>query len=257
MIDKKIIADLYPHRGRIFRFFWPFTHAIVTNFCVTIGYFYFNVLNKTIVVGKENVPRGPNTLLMSNHQSMIDSFLIGLSVYYPESLFRPSLIPWNPAAEENLYRNAFTGWLSDNWKCIPIKRGRKDVSAIFKIGKALKTGPLLLFPEGTRSRDGEIKPGRGGTGFMILETQPVVIPVCIDGMHKVLPIGSSFPRCFKRIFVFYGEPIDFSEFRDKEKNRDTARLAIDKVMAKIRELKSDIEARKQNAGLAKQNVNLM
>ena len=67
---------------------------------------------------------------------MIDSFIVGISVYYPESLIRPRLIPWNPAAEENLYKKPLVGWFADNWKCIPVKRGRKDVSAIFKIGKA-------------------------------------------------------------------------------------------------------------------------
>lgn len=240
MIDKKLIKDIYPHRGPIFRFFWPFTHVLITNFCVTLGYVYFHILNKTIVIGKENVPRGPNTLLMSNHQTMIDSFLIGLSVYYPESLIRPSLIPWNPAAEENLYRNPIVGWLSDNWKCIPVKRGRKDVSMIFKIGRALKTSPLLLFPEGTRSRDGEIKKGRGGSGLMILESRPKVIPICIDGMHRILPIGSMFPGLFKRIYIYYGKEVDLSEFENVEKNRESAQNVIDKVMTEIRALKSEI-----------------
>ncbi len=245
MVDRQTLASFYPHRSSIFRFFWPFTHAVVTNITVTIGYFFFNFLNRTTVVGREHVPRGPNTLLMSNHQTMIDSFIVGLSVYYPESLIRPGLIPWNPAAEENLYKKPLVGWLADNWKCIPVKRGRKDVSAIFKIGKALRFAPVLLFPEGTRSRSGKIRDGRGGAGLMILENKPTVIPVCIDGMDQVLPIGASFPRIFKRIRIHYGKPVDLSEFLDREKNRETAQLLMGTIMDRIRGLKEEIEASKK------------
>ena len=111
---------------------------------------------------------------------------------------------------------------------------------IFKIGRALKTSPLLLFPEGTRSRDGEIKKGRGGSGLMILESRPKVIPICIDGMHRILPIGSMFPGLFKRIYIYYGKEVDLSEFENVEKNRESAQNVIDKVMTEIRALKSEI-----------------
>lgn len=245
MADHQTLASFYPHRSRIFRFFWPLTHAVITNITVTMGYIFFRLLNRTIVVGREHVPRGPNTLLMSNHQTMIDSFVVGLCAYYPESLIRPGLIPWNPAAEENLYRTRLVGWLADNWKCIPIKRGRKDVSAIFKIGRALRLGPVLLFPEGTRSRDGEIGDGRRGAGLTILETNPTVVPVCIDGMHRVLPVGASMPRMFQRIYVRYGRPLDLSEFQGRQKNRETAALLMSRVMDSIRQLKEEIEQSKQ------------
>ena len=244
MVDRQTLAAFYPHRSRIFRFFWPFTHAVITNFTVTVGYVFFRVLNRTTVVGREHVPRGPNTLLMSNHQTMIDSFVVGICAYYPESLIRPKLIPWNPAAEENLYKTWLVGWLADNWKCIPIKRGRKDVSAIFKIARALRFGPVLLFPEGTRSRSGRIGDGRRGAGLMILESNPTVVPVCIDGMDRVLPIGSSVPRVFQRIQVRFGRPVDLSEFQDRQKNRETAALLMDKVMESIRQLQEEIERSK-------------
>jgi 1-acyl-sn-glycerol-3-phosphate acyltransferase len=243
--DRQTLASFYPHRSKLFRFFWPFTHALITNITVTFGYVFFKLLNKTIVVGREHVPRGPNTLLMANHQTMIDSFVVGIAAYYPASLIRPQLIPWNPAAEENLYKTRVVGWLADNWKCIPIKRGRKDLSAIRKIGTALRFGPVLLFPEGTRSRSGAIGDGRGGAGLMILETNPTVVPVCIDGMDKVLPIGASLPRIFKRIYIRYGKPIDLTEFRGLQRNRETAVLLMRKIMDSIRSLKQEIEESKQ------------
>jgi len=235
---------LYSDRSPLFRFFWPVTQYLITGLSVTLGYIYFRLLNKTTVIGRKNVPQQPNTLLLSNHQTMIDSFLLGLCGYYPVCLIRPSLMPWNPAAEENFYRNPILAWVADNWKCIPIKRGRKDLKAIFRIAEGLRTSPCTFFPEGTRSRTGNIGRGRPGAGFLILETWPAVVPVCIDGMDKVLPIGSFFPRFFKQIYIDYGKPIDLSEFKGRENSKETAQLVIDKVIEAIKVLQREIQQMK-------------
>ena len=79
---------------------------------------------------------------------------------------------------------------------------------------------------------------------MIRETWPAVVPVCIDGMDKVLPIGSSFPRFFKRIYIYFGRPLDLSEFKGRKTDRETAQEVIDKVMEAIRALKIEIQKMK-------------
>jgi len=238
-VHDEVIA--LPERGWLWRSTWPVTHYIITNFSVTLGYLFFHLLNRTVVIGRENVPRRPNTLLLSNHQTMIDSFLVGLCAYYPESLVWPSLMPWNPAAEENFFRTRFLAWLADNWKCIPIRRGRKDVGAIFRMAEALKVSPMMLFPEGTRTRDGSLGRPRPGAAYLILETRPTVIPVCIDGMDKVLPVGSIFPRLFKRIYVCYGKPLDLSEFYGRERSKEVLRAVMNRVMEAIRDLCQEIQ----------------
>ncbi|MFQ5707921.1 MAG: lysophospholipid acyltransferase family protein [bacterium] len=232
--------------GWLFRLTWPVTHYLITNISVMIGYIFFHFFNHTTVIGRRNVPQKPNTLLLSNHQSMIDSFLVGMFAFFPRSLINSSLLPWNPAAEENFYRSRFLAWLADNWKCIPIKRGRKDVGAIFRMAEALKSSPMTLFPEGTRSRDGSIGRARGGAGMLILETQPCVIPVCIDGMDKLLPIGSIFPRLFKRIYVNYGRPLDFSDFYGQHTSKEVAQAIMDRVMEAIRNLQAEIDRMKKS-----------
>lgn len=232
------------NRGWLFRLTWPFTHYLITNFSVTVGFIFFHFFNRTTIIGKKNIPKAANTLLLSNHQSMIDSFLVGMFAFYPRSLIKPSILPWNPAAEENFYRNPVLAWIADNWKCIPIKKGRKDVGAIFKMAVALRKGPMTLFPEGTRSRDGSIGKPRGGAGMLILETRPTVIPVCIDGMDKLLPIGSIFPRIFKRIYIYYGKPIDLSEFYEKEKSKEVARAIMNHVMDRIRTMRTELKEMK-------------
>jgi 1-acyl-sn-glycerol-3-phosphate acyltransferase len=194
----------------------------------------FFVLNRTTVVGREHVGEARNTLLLSNHQSMLDSFLVGLGVFYPQSWLRPHLIPWNPAAAENFYRTPILAWLADNWKCISVRQGRRDLHALHRMIEVLPSGVMTLFPEGTRSRTGAVGAGQAGPALLILATRARVIPVAIQGMQRVLPIGSKVPRLFKRIYVTYGPPVDYEEFLAQPRSRETAQALMDRVMAAIR-----------------------
>ena len=233
-----------PRRGRLFRLLWPLTHYLVTNLTVTLFWIFFFVLNRTRVYGREHVGTARNTLLLSNHQSMIDSFLVGLVAYYPRSWWRPYLIPWNPAAVENFYRNPVLAWLADQWKCIPVRPGRRDLHALRRMIEVLPRGVMTLFPEGTRTRTGAVGPGRPGAGLLILATRPRVIPVAIEGMRDVLPIGRARPRLFRRIDVMYGPPVDYAEFLDWPRDRATAQALVDKVMERIRAQHAELRRRR-------------
>ncbi len=227
-------AHTPPRRGRLFRLLWPVTSYLVTNLTVTVFWVFFFVLNRTTVTGRRNVGTERNTLLLSNHQSMLDSFLVGLAAYYPRSLVQPRLLPWNPAAAENFYRTPILAWLADNWKCIWVQPGRRDLHALHRMIQVLPSGVMTLFPEGTRTGDGSVGRGQAGTGLLILATRARVIPVTIEGMREVLPIGTSVPRIFKRIRVAYGPPVDYADFLAQPRTRETAQALIDRVMAAIR-----------------------
>jgi len=67
-----------------------------------------------------------------------------------------------------------------------------------------------------------------------MSARPKVIPVAIDGMEQVLPIGSYFPRFFKHIYVSYGPPFDYSDFLGKPRAKETCQELVDRVMAQIR-----------------------
>ena len=242
------------HRGGLFHFFWPLTRYVVTHLAVTtVGTLIFFVLNRTRIIGRENVPRTRNTLLLSNHQSMIDSFLIGMCAFYGPSLFKPYLVPWNLAAEENFYANPFLAWWSDQCKCIPVRRGRRDLKALKRMARALRGGTMVLFPEGTRSRDGTIGKGRPGAGIVMLENRPTIVPVVIDGMDKVLPIGKFLPRVGKRIHVVFGKPFDYSHYQDMNPSKEASEAVVEELMVVLRaqladlrgQLNEETEARKK------------
>jgi 1-acyl-sn-glycerol-3-phosphate acyltransferase len=223
-----------PRRSRLFRLLWPVTSYLVTNITVTCFGVLFFIFNRTTVLGRDNVGEQPNTLLLSNHQSMLDSFLVGMGAFFPQSWLKPRLIPWNPAAAENFYRTPILAWLADNWKCIWVREGRRDLHALHRMTEVLPHGVMTLFPEGTRTRDGSVGDGRPGPGLLILATWPRVIPVAIEGMRDVLPIGCRVPRVGKRIYVSYGKPIDYAEFLTLPRTRETAQALMDRVMEAIR-----------------------
>jgi len=225
---------------------WSISSYIVTNLVTICWFLFFRFCNKTTILGKENIPLKPNTLLLSNHQTMIDSFPVGLFAFFPYTLIRPSLIPWNPAAEENFFGSPLVAWLFSNMKCIPIRPGRKDSGALFKMARALKCGPMTIFPEGTRSRNGVIGKGRGGAGMLILETQPAIIPVCISGMDSVLPIGAVVPRIGKKVYISYGKPMDLSMYYERGKSKEVAVALVAHIMDEIRSLNEEIEDLKKN-----------
>src|SRR3989442_9364074 len=153
---------------------------------------------------------------------MLDSCCVGLAAYYPRSLLQPRLLTWNPAAAENFYRTPILAWLADNWKCIWVQPGRHDLHALHRMIQVLPRGVMTLFPEGTRTRDGSVGRGQAGTGLLILATRAGVIPVAIQGMREVLPIGKSTPRGVKRITVTYGPPGDYADFLAQPGTRETA-----------------------------------
>ena len=222
------------HRGRLFNAVWPFTRWVLSNVTATAGAVLFFGLERTEIIGRRNVPRARNTLLLANHQSLIDSFLIGFGAFYGPSFFRPWLVPWNPAAEENFYKNAYQAWWSDHWKCIPIAPGRRDMRALYRMIRALGSGTMILFPEGTRSRSGRVGRGRPGAGLVALADHPTIVPVTIEGMQEVLPIGAAWPKPFKRVTIVYGPPLDYEEFIGEERTKENAQAIVDRAIAVIR-----------------------
>src|SRR5712691_994628 len=242
------LAQHAPRRGKLFHLLWPVTSYVVTNVTVTLFWLVFFVFNWTVVIGRRNVGEERNTLLLSNHQSMLDSFLVGLAAFYPQSWLRPHLMPWNPAAAENFYKNPVLAWLADNWKCIWVREGRRDLHALHRMIQVLPHGVMTLFPEGTRSRDGSVGPGRAGPGLLILAARPRVIPVAIDGMNDVLPIGCYVPRIFKRISVSYGPPVDYAEFLAMPRTRETAQALIDRVMEAMQVQHAELRRRRTEGG---------
>lgn len=183
---------------------------------------YARVLNRFEISGSENIPKSGGVLLLSNHISAYDVMFLPTAV----KTVCPLQMVWAPAKEE-LFKNFFLGAVFSSWGAFPVKRGR-DVRAGKKLGELLQTEKVMLFPEGTRNKDGRLGKGNRGVGKLIYEHQPVVIPVSLSGVNhwKVMGVGQQGR-------IHFADPLDFSELLQLDDCKETHILMVEKVMAEI------------------------
>jgi len=188
-----------------------------------IGWWLFKIRNKLVVNGKENIPQSTGILFLSNHQSLIDSLVIAYALFKPWDIVkRFSQIPWNAAAWENFFKKPSRRMFSYFLKTIPVYRGGKMETINKNISdykNILKESNLLLFFEGTRSRNGEIGDCRYGPAKIIFDQKPICIPIRLYGMDKVMPISVGFKwhkiRGGQKVYINIGKPIIFNSFEIK------------------------------------------
>ncbi|MFG6118474.1 MULTISPECIES: lysophospholipid acyltransferase family protein [Thalassobacillus] len=166
------------------------------------------------VVGKKNIPKEGPVIICSNHISNLDPPVVGITsgrnIHF--------------MAKEELFKNKFFGKILRKVHAFPVKRGMKDRNALRGGLKILEQNETLgLFPEGTRSKNGEIGQGLAGAGFFALRSEAWIVPCAIIGPYKP----------FKRLWVVYGKPIDMSSYRE---NKASARETTDMIMKEIEKL---------------------
>jgi 1-acyl-sn-glycerol-3-phosphate acyltransferase len=116
--------------------------------------------------------------------------------------------------------------------CIPIDRDRGDVAAVRAILRLLKEGKrTLVFPEGTRSKDGKLQPARGGLGLIIAKTLAPVVPVRIFGSYDALPRSGGIH--FTQVTMVVGKPLIFTKADLGADERLAYQVLSDRVMAAI------------------------
>jgi 1-acyl-sn-glycerol-3-phosphate acyltransferase len=120
---------------------------------------------------------------------------------------------------------------------IPVERDGNDMTALREVIKKVKAGNgIVLFPEGTRSKDGNLQPGRAGIGLVISKTGAPVLPVRIFGAYDAFPKNAKHLH-FSQITVVLGEPIHFSEEELSDPSRDAYQKLSNRVMSAIGSLK--------------------
>ena len=197
--------------------------------CILLCLIVFRILNRTEIKGKENIPRKGGMLVMVNHVSALDSWLIG-PIFFP----RAALFP----AKAELFKNPLLSVLFRGWGAFPVIRGRHNIRAMEKIVDLANHNIVVIHPEGTRSRSGEIGTGTRGVGKIIYESSSPVIPICTSGMEKFLPTGKYFPSFFKSLRINIGKSIDPNQYKNLPPEKDTYRQIVDELMFEIRKLKN-------------------
>jgi 1-acyl-sn-glycerol-3-phosphate acyltransferase len=177
------------------------------------------------IYGRENlIEQGP-AILASNHASFLDPPLVGVAcrkeVFY--------------LARKTLFEKPVLGLLLPRINCIPVDRDRGDVGAVRTLLRLLKEGKrVVVFPEGTRSRDGNLQPARGGLGLIIAKSLAPVVPVRIFGSYAALPRSGGIH--FSQVTVVVGKPLIFTKADIGTDERSAYQSLSDRVMAEIARL---------------------
>lgn len=169
--------------------------------------------------GKENIPKDTNCIFASNHRTNADPPLISCGLKGRHSFM----------AKEELFENKLFGWLIRNLGAFPVSRGKGDMAVLDMAVERLENGSnLMIFPEGTRSKDGKVHRGHSGAAVIAARSGKPVIPVGIVFGEKL--------KFRTKIRIKYGEPInpaDYVEVSDTPNPRQLVKLK-NRYMADIK-----------------------
>ncbi|HME36960.1 MAG TPA: lysophospholipid acyltransferase family protein [Candidatus Sulfotelmatobacter sp.] len=198
---------------------------------------FFRYYSRLTVAGKDHLPASP-FILCSNHTSHADSAV----------LMTASGLPFSSFALLGASDYFFDSWrrrflVSRFMNVIPIDR-RAQTKALQRClamcEDFLHRGNLILYPEGTRSPDGEIQSFKKGAGMFVVDLGVPVVPALIEGAHRILPKGEFMPRPGP-VSVRFGEPIMFeAKHSDPRGGRGSRRAAVELLEQRIRELKTSL-----------------
>ena len=138
-------------------------------------------------------------------------------------------------AKAELWNNRVFGWLISHLYAFPVQQGRGDIGAIKETIHRLQEGHLLnIFPEGSRTEDGELLPIQRGVATVIRKAGVPVVPAVIDGSFRAWPKHTLLPRRYP-VRVMYGKPLKMDHLRGNE--------IVEEVDRILREMLADLRAR--------------
>jgi 1-acyl-sn-glycerol-3-phosphate acyltransferase len=176
-------------------------------------------------------PPAPRTVVVSNHESNADPFII-------------SYLPWEMKwmAKSSLLKIPVVGWAMWLAGDIPVRRGEKDsaIQALDTCKRWLDKGvPIMIFPEGTRSKTAELLPFKDGAFRLAIEAGADVLPMAVSGTRRALP-KHSWRFATARALVMVGTPISTKgmTLADLERLKAMAREQIVSMREQLRPLTS-------------------
>jgi len=157
---------------------------------------FFKTFYRNTIIFEERPLPTKGVIIAANHISFLDPPLISGS--------------WNGElyffARRSLFENPFLGLLLRHLNTVPVGMGPDAIKTSYKLLSEGKS--IVIFPEGTRSESGELKPFRPGVGLIAQHTGAPIIPTYIFGTHEIWPKEKRFPHLFgKRCGCIFGSPL--------------------------------------------------
>jgi 1-acyl-sn-glycerol-3-phosphate acyltransferase len=195
-------------------------HLWFFDLCRETVLWYFRIFHRLRRVDVMNIPREGPVLLIANHQSFYDPPAIGGGIRHRHSDFlaRASLFKFKPF-----------GWLISTLNSTPIRQGSGDAGAMKATIEKMHNGRMMLvFPEGSRTPDGELQTFQRGIAVLLKRAHCQVVPVGIAGAYEAWPRRNKLPIPFRdKIVVCYGEPMSSDELMAQGTDEAIERLKVE------------------------------
>jgi glycerol-3-phosphate dehydrogenase (NAD(P)+) len=189
----------------------PVVYWVMRSLLQPAFYVYFRMRR----TGREHIPADGPVIFAANHRSFLDPFVIGMLIRRPMYY----------VAKKEIFTHRALSWLLGALGAFPVDRGASDREMIATARAILARGePVLIFPEGTRTRPGPLGSPRRGVGRLALETGAPVVPVAIAGTEAVRRGWRFRPH---RVAVRAGRPLTFP--RVENPSAQLARLVTDRI----------------------------
>ncbi len=202
--------------------------GLLYELCVNLSRFAAENFFHLQVYGQENIIEEGPALLARNHQSYLDPPLAAICCHRQISFL----------ARKTLLEIPLLGPLISRLNVIPLDRDGSDMSALKTVIRLLKSGGCtIMFPEGTRTSDGQLGPARAGVGFIVAKSLAPVVPMRVFGAYDAFPRTAKFPRS-GTITIVIGEPMHFTK-ADFTGNSQTVYQEVSaRIMARIAALQN-------------------
>lgn len=179
---------------------------------------------------KENIPSTGAFILASNHISLADPQFVGSAVKREIHFL----------AKKELFNNKIFANILKRVNTHPVNRTGFDKKVIETAVEILQSGePIIMFPEGTRGREGKFLPARPGIGIIAQTAKVPVVPVYVSGTDKL-------SACFfgkETLNLFIGSPVTVDKIKNYTDDKNGYRELADEIMNRIKDLKAEFDGR--------------
>lgn len=176
---------------------------------------WFKLFYAPKIIGKENMPKDGNYVLVCNHFGKADAFVL-VSLYKQKIYFM---------AKKEWFSNKFKAKLFDTLGAIPIDREKADFTSVKKCLGVVKRGDILaIFPEGTRNKiNSDLQTIKGGAGMIAFMGKVPVLPVA---MKKKF-------RAFRKNELYIGKPFDYSDLYGQRLNAELDEVLTERMRVNL------------------------
>jgi 1-acyl-sn-glycerol-3-phosphate acyltransferase len=189
--------------------------------------------------GIENIPPQGGVIVVANHVTVVDPFTLAHAIYDGARRIPRFL------AKAEIFNVPVVGPLLRKGGQIAVyRRSREAANSLRDAERAVAAGELVIFPEGTCTRDPDGWPMASKTGVarLALACDVPVVPVAHWGAHRILGYHSKRPHLFppKRVYALAGPPVDLTKYRTVEPTNEVLREVTDLLMTRVKDLLGEI-----------------